>query len=206
MTITTYQPSSTMREARARYFEVNDFGVDGGYGDAWVDFKLGPVPMPFPNTEGRVRAVAYHDLHHILTGYDTEIIGELEIAAWELGAGCKSFHMAWLLNLGGLAGGLFAAPRRTWRAFVRGMHSRSFYGRDLEALLDLPVAEARREMGVDEARDARATPRDAALFAVASAVGLVVGAAFLVMGVVLAPIGLALGAARKRPAETARAA
>src|SRR5688572_1778448 len=93
MTLTTYEPSATMREARARYFEVNDFGVDGGYQDAWVDFKLGPLPMPFPNTQGRLRAVAYHDLHHILTGYDTEIIGELEISAWELGAGCKSFWM-----------------------------------------------------------------------------------------------------------------
>lgn len=32
---------------------------------------------PFPNTHGRRRALAYHDLHHILTGYRTDFVGEL---------------------------------------------------------------------------------------------------------------------------------
>ena len=43
----------TMEQARARYFEVNGFGADGGYAADWVDFKLGPIPLPFPNTDGR---------------------------------------------------------------------------------------------------------------------------------------------------------
>jgi hypothetical protein len=76
---TTYEPEMTMRDALARYFEVNAFGADGGYNDAWVDFKLGPMPFPFPNTQSRVRALRYHDLHHILTNYDTDTLGEFEI-------------------------------------------------------------------------------------------------------------------------------
>lgn len=44
----------------------------------WVDFKLGPIPFPFPNTKARVAALAYHDFHHILTGYDTDIRGKLD--------------------------------------------------------------------------------------------------------------------------------
>ena len=79
MALVHYDEGLTMREARALYFEVNRFGADGGYGDAWVDFKLGPLPVPFPNTRARVRAVRYHDLHHVLTGYDTNAIGEFEI-------------------------------------------------------------------------------------------------------------------------------
>ena len=76
-----------MRDSRRTYFEKNAFGVDGGYEDAWVDFKLGPIPFPFPNSAPRVRAVKFHDLHHVLTGYDTNFTGEVEISAWEIGAG-----------------------------------------------------------------------------------------------------------------------
>ena len=39
----SYTPERTMRAARDRYFDVNGFGVDGGYADTWVDFKLGPL-------------------------------------------------------------------------------------------------------------------------------------------------------------------
>jgi hypothetical protein len=34
-----------MREAVKRYFDENGFGADGGYADAWVDFKLGSTPF-----------------------------------------------------------------------------------------------------------------------------------------------------------------
>src|SRR6478752_6208121 len=84
-----YAPSLTLREARDLYFRSNGFGEDGGYGDAWVDFKLGPVPFPFPNTAARIKAVKVHDLHHIVTGYRTNFVGELEISAWEIGGGCE---------------------------------------------------------------------------------------------------------------------
>ncbi|KYF68640.1 hypothetical protein BE04_10770, partial [Sorangium cellulosum] len=149
MALVQYDEGLTMREARAIYFEVNGFGADGGYGDAWVDFKLGPLPVPFPNTPARVRAVRYHDLHHVLTGYDTNTIGEFEISAWELGAGCKDFVAAWHLNLGGLFAGLLSAPRRTVRAFLRGRRSESLYGQPFEALLDRTVGDLRREMRAD---------------------------------------------------------
>src|SRR5262249_54266001 len=108
---TSYDPSLTLRAARAAFFEANGFGADGGYSAKWVDFKLGPIPMAFPNTASRVRAVRYHDLHHVLTGYATDLRGEFEISAWELGAGCKDFWMAWQLNLAGLAGGMLMIPR-----------------------------------------------------------------------------------------------
>lgn len=198
MSLTTYDPGSTMREARAHYFAVNAFGDDGGYGDAWVDFKLGPIPFPFPNTASRIEAVRFHDLHHILTGYDTDFLGETEISAWELGAGCRDQVAAWALNLAGLAGGVLLAPRRTVRAFVRGLHSQSFYGQDLEELLDLTVAEARARMGVDEAANVPPTAGDLARFTAAAGVGFVAGAAFVAAGVVLAPVGLALAAWRRR--------
>lgn len=204
MALTTYDPASSMREARATYFAVNHFGENGGYDDPWVDFMLGPIPFPFPNTKGRIEAVRFHDVHHILTGYDTNVIGESEIAAWELGAGCEDFAAAWVLNLAGIGGGLVFAPRRTLRAFVRGRRSRSFYGAELDELLDLTVAEARERMHVDAAEGASATPGDLLRFGAAATVGLVVGTVFVAAGVVLAPIGLALNALRKRTAAAAQ--
>ena len=110
MAIIEYPTSEPVRSARARYFEANHFGADGGYGDAWVEVKFGPIPVPIPNTEARVRAVRYHDLHHIVTGYDTDLVGEMEISAWELGAGCEDFVAAYVLNVGGLSGGAAIAP------------------------------------------------------------------------------------------------
>ena len=195
-----YDPESTMRDARSRYFDVNGFGASGGYDDAWVDFKLGPLPLPFPNTPARVRAVRYHDLHHVLTGYDTDIIGEFEISAWEIAAGCKGFIAAWQLNLGGMFGGLVVAPRRTLRAFLRGRHSRTLYGDDLDTLLASRVAELRARMGV-----AAQTPPlngvSALLFLLALLAGLLVGLLGLLFVLAFLPFGLATFAWRRAKAR-----
>ncbi|WP_437288052.1 hypothetical protein [Sorangium sp. So ce406] len=197
MALVQYDEGLTMRQARAIYFDVNRFGADGGYGDAWVDFKLGPLPVPFPNTQARLRAVRYHDLHHVLTGYDTNTIGEFEISAWEIGAGCKDFVAAWQLNLGGLFAGLLSAPRRTVRAFFRGRRSETLYGRPFEALLDRTVGELRREMRVDTPSSGPAAS-DVLWLALASLAGLAVGVLGFAFVLVVAPIGIVNLALRRR--------
>lgn len=200
--MTRYDPAMTMREARERYFADNDFGPNGGYEEAWVDFKIGPIPFPFPNTAARVRAVKVHDLHHILTGYQTDFRGELEISAWEIGAGCKDYYAAWQLNLGGMGFGAMMMPRRTFRAFVRGRRSQSLYGLDLDELLDASVADARRQMGVPDAPTA--TPADSALFGLGTLAGLVTGGVSFVAALALMPIGVpALVLAKARSTGTA---
>lgn len=204
MTLTRHDPAGTMLAARAVYFAVNQFGDDGGYNDAWVTVKLGPVPVSFPNVAGRVRAVRYHDLHHIITEYDTDIIGEFEIAAWELGSGCKDFWAAWFLNLGSLTGGLLSAPRRTFRAFVRGRGSRTLYGEDLETLLASTVATVRARMGPALTVQPPARPADVALFAGMAAVGGVFGSVVVALGVVAAPVVLAWTAWRRRSTADGR--
>jgi hypothetical protein len=195
-------PTDTLLDARNRYFAVNGFGPTGGYEDKWVDFKLGPIPMPFPNTKSRIRAVRFHDLHHVLTGYDTDIYGEFEISAWEIGSGCADHVAAWQLNLGGLFAGAIVAPRRTWRAFVRGRHSRNLYRHEYgDALLTRHVDEMKRELELD--RSHSATASDAALYAAALAAGFVVGGLFAVFAIPASLVGnVAALVARKRPANT----
>ena len=200
---TTYDPTMTMREARARYFDVNGFGDDGGYGKAWIDFKLGKLPMPLPNSPARVRAVRYHDLHHILTEYNTDIGGEFEISAWEIGAGCRGFAAAWALNLSGTLGGLITKPSRTFRAFVRGRPTQTLYGRDFEPLLDLSVDEARRATLIN-LPTGHPRPSDYLLLALVAMAGLVVGTVLLSLTLPLVPLGLLAGWRAKRKASSGK--
>ncbi|HEY8146841.1 MAG TPA: hypothetical protein VIG06_29375 [Kofleriaceae bacterium] len=141
--------TTTVREARDRYFRDNGFS-EASYTARWVKLKMGPIPLAFPNTAARRRAVPLHDLHHVATGYATSWTGEAEISAWELAAGCGRYWAAWGLDIGGALVGLLIAPRRTWRAFRRGRRCRSLYRAELTGdLLDMPVAELRARLGTD---------------------------------------------------------
>ena len=140
----------SLRDARAAYFAANGFGADGGYDASWVTFRLGPIPVAFPNVEARVRAVRIHDLHHVVTGYATDVVGEAEIGAWEIAGSCRGFVAAWVLNLWAMALGLVTGPRATRDAFVRGRHSRNLYGVAIDdALLAEPVAAVQAHLGLD---------------------------------------------------------
>lgn len=106
--------------------------------------KVGPVPVVFPNSDSRRRALHRHDIHHLLTGYATDLRGEAEISAWELAAGCHRYAAAWGFGLIGAIIGIGIAPLRTLRAFRRGREMRPLYG----PVVDLAAVHA---MNVDAA-------------------------------------------------------
>ena len=140
----------TLRTARAAYFSDNGFPPDGGYSARWVKLKFGPIPLAFPNTAERKRAVPFHDLHHLTTGYATDLVGEAEIGAWEIASGCTQYPAAVFLNLSVFGFALPARRDRIFRAFVRGRHTRNLYDREYgDPLLDQTVEETRRELGLD---------------------------------------------------------
>jgi hypothetical protein len=203
MTTFAADPHATLAAARDDYFRVNGFGDDGGYDDAWVDFKLGPIPMPFPNAPARRRAVRFHDLHHALTGYGTDTLGEFEISAWEIGSGCAGFVAAWQLNLAGMVAGALSIPRRTFAAFLRGRRTRNLYRAAYdEALLGRRVDEVRRELGL-ESPPGPARAADVALFALALAAGFVVGSAMLVLMIPIAVVFNVWALLARPPAKAA---
>ena len=155
-------PTATLAAARADYYERNHFGADGGDSLAWVPVKVAFVTFKIPNTAGRKRAVRIHDLHHVLTGYDTTLRGEAEIGAWELASGCLRWPAAQILNTGALAMGMLIAPRRTVRAWARGRATANLYALDsVDHLLPRQVGEMRSELRL-EAPPPRATLRDLA--------------------------------------------
>lgn len=140
-----YRDESKLRDARSEYFARSGFGPDGGYGDRWVRLKVrGVTVLVFPNTTARVRSVKLHDLHHVLTEYNTSWAGEAEIGAWELASGCGRHYPAWLLNLGAVAIGFLLWPRRVIAAFKRGRQGKNLYtGEFSDDLLDRTVGELR---------------------------------------------------------------
>lgn len=182
MTSTT--PATTLGAARADYYRINGFGDDGGDALEWVPLKILGMTLKIPNTDGRRRAVRIHDLHHVVTGFQTDLRGEAEIGAWELASGCLRWPAATILNLFALAMGLVLAPHRMVRAWALGRHTRNLYGENgVDHLLPRAVSEVRSTLGLTAARP-RARLRD--LLAV-----LVVGLPAL--AVMLSPlIGVAL--------------
>ncbi len=146
---TRYADVLTVREARQKYFEENGFG-DGGYGERWVKLMVGPVPLFFPNSAARVAAVRLHDVHHVVTGYETTWAGEAEIGGWEIASGCGRFAAAWILNLQALLIGVLIAPAAVLRGFAWGRKTKNLYHGDFdEGVLDLRVGELRNRLDLD---------------------------------------------------------
>jgi hypothetical protein len=160
-----YDEALTLRDARALYFARAGFG-ESSYVERWVRLQAGPLRLYLPNTAARVRAVRLHDLHHVVTGYETTWTGEGEIGAWEVASGCARHLAAWHLNLLAMAIGLFIAPRAVFDAFVRGRRTRNLYREEYgDALLAETVGGMRRRLGLD-VRPAPASRREQAAFAV----------------------------------------
>jgi hypothetical protein len=176
----------SVAEAREAYFAANGFST-ASYSDKWVKLKLGPLPIAFPNSPSRQKAVPLHDLHHVATGYATTFTGEGEIGAWEIGAGCGRYWAAWYLNLTAFGMGMWIAPRKMFHAFVRGRRSRSLYDRAMgNDLLALRVGELRERLGLSAA-DADAHPASGAEW---TAFVLWIGAMFGNLALSLSPFVL----------------
>jgi len=138
----------TLREARKRFLRENGFRVED-YTAPTYTVKICGLPLKFPNTKAHRWATPLHDLHHILTGYRTDWIGEAEVAAWELRAGCKTLVVYWL-DLAGVVIGLFISPRRVWRAFRAAKGQRTLY-RSPElcgSMMRMTLGEVRARLGI----------------------------------------------------------
>lgn len=90
-----------------------------------------------------------HDLHHVVTGYGTGLIGEAEISAYELRGGCGSI-MIFILCIGAIVFGMFVAPRRIWKAWRQSGGTSNLYHTTIpyEALLEMSVGDLRQQLGL----------------------------------------------------------
>src|SRR5262245_59542408 len=143
--------------------------------------------MWVPNPPAHGCALRLHDLHHVLTGYDTGWVGEAELGAFEAASGCGRHVGALPFDVAALGMGLAIAPIRTFRAFVRGRRAKNLFGRPFdETVLARPIGEVRKELSLDVAT--AASPIDWLLFALWSAAGI----AFYAFPSITIPLGLAM--------------
>lgn len=187
----TIAHAMTVREARDRY--LAEFGLSTDtYFEDWVDVKVGPLPLRLPSTDARKRVLPLHDIHHALTGYRADILGEAEIGAWELGSGLGRHTVGYVLDLLTLSWSTWITPRRVLRAFLRGRHSQNFYESPLPldpAVLDEDVDAVRERLGLHREPPSRATAADVVAFLGWYLASLAMG----VVGLVVLPLMIALG-------------
>ena len=134
----------TVREGRDRYLAENSLSVES-YEARRFPIYVGRRPVFVPNPG----FLPWHDLHHVATGYRTGLIGEAEISAYELRAGCGSL-MIFILCVGAILLALLVAPRRVCRAWKQAKGSRSLYHTKVpyEQLLEMKVVELRDHLGL----------------------------------------------------------
>lgn len=135
-------PEGTLGHELARYFRDN---------------KLSPFETTIElKTDIDFIAKRYretHDLLHVLTGYGTDVVGEIELQAYALGnLGIRTAALILLVGtLGQLKGQqagveLSVYVRRVWAAYRRGRASRPLLGFWFEHHWETPVAALRTRL------------------------------------------------------------
>ncbi|MFO0614194.1 MAG: hypothetical protein U0414_16500 [Polyangiaceae bacterium] len=152
-----YPASWTVRRGLDAYLEENGFTLEA-YEAPFTDASFFGIPLKVPNTKRHARAIRRHDLHHVATGFGTDLRGEAEISAWEIakglgGAGLYVMGIVWSITLFGVV----AWPRSVLGAFRKGGGRPSsilwgnaslFQVDDYEGLLDLTIGDLRERLGI----------------------------------------------------------
>lgn len=160
--------NQTPREILNKFYKENNLGQEGGLNSSYVRIEISSkFYFYFPNFKARRKAVIKHDIHHLLTGYETTISGESEISAWEIGSGCKSYWAVFLIDTGGVMLGFLFNFRNILKAFSRGRRTKNLY-HDIyttEQALDMNINELRKSLSLDKyTKNTRPTIIDLALF------------------------------------------
>jgi len=134
----------TVRAGRDHYLAENSLSTDS-YTARRFPIYVGKWPIYVPNPG----YLPWHDLHHVVTGYKTGLVGEAEISAYELRSGCRSFFII-ILCIGAMMIAMFVAPRRVLRAWKNAKGTRNLYRREVsyDSLLEMQVDELREMLGI----------------------------------------------------------
>lgn len=187
--LTEPAPEPSLGQLRETFRDVNGI-ADTNRRVEWI--MIGPIPVPIPNPPARRRALRIHDVHHLVTGYRTDLAGEFEISAWECSAGLANEPVAWIFCPSGTLGGMLRYPKRIVAAFARGRADRTLFGQDPDVTDALSLAQATTSCCATTEASAP-TIRDWLGAAKWAAVGII--------SVLVPPLAFAIG--RTRPAPTA---
>lgn len=133
------------------YLEENGFSR-AAYDEPTTQASLFGVAFRIPNTPKHRWAIMLHDLHHVVTGYGTDLAGEGEVSVWEATAGLGGLG----LYVGAIVGGLAMLGATRWpirmRAARRASGGRSLFQNIVpyEDALRMTIGELRGRLGVPE--------------------------------------------------------
>jgi hypothetical protein len=142
--------SMKVRDARDVYLAENGFTTEA-YDSSTAQGSMFGLKFSVPNPPAHQRAIRFHDLHHVATGYGTDHAGEAELSAWQARRGLlQAGAYVSAIVLANVAIGFVAAPRRTLAALQPAAGERSLFSMntDYDALLDLTVGELRTMLGI----------------------------------------------------------
>ena len=135
---------------------LDAFLLENGYRESDYDLKRTPamllgVKFGVPNPPRHRWAIMRHDLHHIATGYGTDMPGEAELAAWELRRGIRPLGLyVGSIVVSGFLSGFFIAPRRMLRAWGLTKNRGDLFHMDdaYESLLTMTIGGLRESLGL----------------------------------------------------------
>jgi hypothetical protein len=144
-------PTLGVRQARDAYLAENGFRAAAYDEPRTTATFFGLFDFAIPNTPHHRWALMRHDLHHVITGYGTDQLGEGEISVWELRRGLRGAGVyVGSIILSGALFGCLLSPRRMWRAWKRAGRGPSLIGLDAsyDELLALDVGALRQRLSV----------------------------------------------------------
>jgi hypothetical protein len=117
----------TVKEALIGFYKFNQLNLTADFESHCVRVYIGCLLAPVPNINARKKYLKFHDLHHIMSGYGIDRVGESEISAWELGSRSCRKPLISVMNLFALSTGYILDRKKVTRAFYRGCRSRNLY-------------------------------------------------------------------------------
>jgi hypothetical protein len=117
----------TVKEALIGFYKFNSLNLTQDFESHCVRVYIGCILAPVPNVNARKKYLKFHDLHHIMSGYGIDRIGESEISAWELGSRSCRKPLISIMNLFALSTGFILSPAKVMAAFYRGCRSKNLY-------------------------------------------------------------------------------
>lgn len=130
-----------VRSALEEYYSFQPYLSDDKRDNTYITFYLGKWDLKVPNFKSSEKKIINHDLHHIITGYGTDRIGEGEVAAWQLGTGILFQPIGMAYSLAGLFTGLLLSFNRTDKAFKVGRRNCNLYSVNVSEIINSDIAK-----------------------------------------------------------------
>ena len=117
----------TVKEALIGFYKFNSLNLTDDFESHCVRVYIGCILAPVPTINARKKYLKFHDLHHIMSGYGIDRVGESEISAWELGSRSCRKPLISIMNLFALSTGFILKPKKVTAAFYIGCKSKNLY-------------------------------------------------------------------------------